>query len=458
MPVSSGTTLSGMLGTLGLALVFSNNPVSDAKETLVKLATAYGRPDLRIVCVSSFILIEDPGENPGEDSSQTSVFPANDMGMLRLDQAGELQDLVNRTIRDTPPPDEVVNELKGITEKPARFGFWMTLLGHMLLTVGFGLVMNPTYNSLPVYVVLGLVVGVIVILGSRVRTLALMLPVVAAFVATAVVGIAINAGLIKVDAMLLLAPAVVILLPGFSLVLATIELTANQLISGSSRLLYGLAQLAMLAFGVFLGITVFHIQLDTATGGAERMGRWAPWVGIILVGLGYYLYSVAPKRSLLWVIYALAVAYAGQLLGGLLVGSTLSGLFGAMIAIPLIYLVSHLPTSPPAAVMLPCAYWVLVPGSMGFIGMTEVASGSSHATNVLVQTFGAIIAIAIGMVVGVGFSRDTGMLARAWRRSSNDPAQDPLSHPLQAPHKRLRTHFGRGRHGEHSDHDSRGQE
>lgn len=413
---SERTSLTDMLGALGLALIFSNNPVSDASETLQSVAAAYGRHDLRIVCLPTFVLIEDPTAT----KAQTSLFPANDMNMLRLEQAGAVQSLVHRAANLRLDPDEVVRELQEITDSPPRFGFWRALLGHTLLTVGFGLVMNPTLSSLPIYVVLGVIVGIIVILGSRVRTLALVLPVFAAFVATGIVGIAINMGLIKVDAVLLIAPGVVILLPGLALVLAAVELANGQLISGASRFIYGFAQLGMLAFGVYIGIVLFKIQLTFDTTSDERLGNWAPWLGIVIVGFGYFLYSVAPKRSILWVIFALSVAHAGQLLGIALIGSALSGMIGAIIAIPIIYLVSHLASSPPAAVMLPCAYWVLVPGSMGFIGLTEAASHTDGAGNALVQTLGAIIAIAIGMVIGAGISRDTGTFARAWHRSHRE--------------------------------------
>ncbi|MGO2747618.1 hypothetical protein [Microbacterium sp.] len=66
--------------------------------------------------------------------------------------------------------------------------------------------------------------------------------------------------------------------------------------------------------------------------------------------------------------------------------------------------------------MLTCAYWLLVPGAMGFIGLSEAAQGTSGATTAILRTAASLIAIAIGMMLGAAFSRDVTAVARGWRR------------------------------------------
>lgn len=399
--------LVGMLGALGRALLAGAQPTNEVAASLRSLAEAYGSTGLRIITLPTLVLIEDPHTEP----VTTSVFEA-DQAALRLDQVDAIERLIHKAAEQRRAPSDVAEEARRIIDAPPRFGFWASLIGHVLLTVGFGLVLSPTLPALPIYAALGLLIGVLVLAGARVRTLALVLPVVAAFIATVISGL-IAPELASQSVLSLVTPAIASMLPGLTLTIATVELTNGQIIAGASRLLYGFATLALLAFGLYLGIVVTGISHPhTSTG--DRLGAWAPWVGIVLVAVGYYLYSVAPRGSLIWILFALSVAYAGQMLGHVLLGAALSGLVGALIAVPAIYLVSHLPRAPQPAVMLTCAYWMMVPGTLGFIGLTETVVGAAGGGGALLQTLGGIFAIAIGMVIGTGISRDTGAVARAW--------------------------------------------
>ena len=399
--------LVGMLGVLGRMLLAGSQPTNEVAASLKSLAATYGNTELRVIVLPTLVLIEDPRSEP----VTTSVFDANQKP-LRLDQVDAIERLIHRAVAEMTPPGDVAAEIGEIARTPPRFGFWASLLGHVLLTVGFGLVLSPTLPALPLYAASGLLVGLLVLLGSRVSTLALVLPVVAAFAVT--VGSGLVAPEMASQSMLsLVTPAIASLLPGLTLTIATVELTNGQIIAGASRLLYGFATLALLAFGLYLGIVVTGISHPHTSSG-DRLGAWAPWAGIVLVAVGYYLYSVAPKGSLLWILFALSIAYAGQLLGHMLLGATLSGLVGALIAVPTIYLVSHIARAPQPAVMLTCAYWMMVPGTLGFIGLSETVVGASGGGGALLQTIGGVFAIAIGMVIGTGISRDTGDIARAW--------------------------------------------
>lgn len=407
-PTTSTIDVPEMLGAIGPALLASSQATNDVEDTLVELARHYGRPDLRVFVLPTLVLIEDQGRSP----SQTGIFPANE-NALRLDQAGAVEHVVRRGFRERLSPPSVVSEISRIKRDPPRFGPVLTIIGHTLLTVGFGMVLNPTVTALPVYVVLGAIVGAIVLIGSRAQTLSLILPVFTAFAVTLLISLLVRP-LVHDDVLRLVAPSLVSFLPGLTLTIAAVELTSGQVMAGASRLVYGISRLGLLAFGVFVGISVAGEPPQT-TAHPGQLGAWAPWAGIALVSLGYYLFSAAPRRSLIWILYALVVAYSSQLLGNLLVGPELSGLIGAVIVVPAIYLAGRLKAAPPVAIMLTCAYWLLVPGSMGFIGISEAASGTAGATNTILQTFGSLLAIAIGMVIGAGLSRDATAAVRAWR-------------------------------------------
>lgn len=410
-PVQPSDDIVGMIGAIGPALLGSSQATNDVQDTLQRLAREYGRPELRVFVLPTLVMVEDLGTRP----SQTAIFPVDNV-TLRLDQAGAVEHLVKAALADHTAPREVSDRVDRIRRSRARFGPVVMVLGHTLLSLGFGMVMNPTLTALPVYVILGAIVGVILLFASRTRTLSLILPVFTAFAVTVTVSGLVRP-LVHDDVIRLVAPSLVSFLPGLTLTIAAVELTSGQIMAGASRLVYGVARLALLAFGVFTGISVAGEPTNTSS--PEQLGSWAPWAGVALVSFGYFFYSSAPKRSLPWILYALTVAYAAQLLGNLLVGAELSGLIGAAVAVPAAYLAARFRPAPPASVMLTCAYWLLVPGAMGFIGISEAASGTAGASDTIMKTFGSLIAIAIGMVLGAGLSRDVSAAARAWRRTDD---------------------------------------
>lgn len=409
--------VTAMLGELGAALLAASQATSDVEETLDRLARQYDRADLRVFVLPTIVMVEDPRRA----SSQTSLFAA-DGTALRLDQVDAVERLVRQASQSTPSPQDVVARLSAIRSAPPRFGPVLTVFGYALLTVGFGLVLNPTLTALPVYVLLGVVVGSIVLIGARVATLSLILPVLTAFSVTLLISVLVRP-LVHDDVLRLVAPSLVSFLPGLTLTIAAVELTSGQMMAGASRLVSGIARLGLLAFGVYAGISLAG-EPPPPTTAPVQLGAWAPWAGIVLVALGYYLYSAAPRRSLLWILYALVVAYSAQLLGDALVGAEMSGLVGALIVIPAVMLAGRLAASPSTAVMLTCAYWLLVPGAMGFIGLSEAASGTSGATDTILRTFGSLTAIAIGMLLGAGLSRDVMAMSRGWRQARRRGGRD----------------------------------
>ncbi|MDZ8200427.1 threonine/serine exporter family protein [Microbacterium sp. SSW1-59] len=402
-----------MLGVVGPALLASSRATNDVESTLRRLAHRYGRNDLRVFVLPTVILIEDGGAR----SPRTAVFAASGTA-LRLDQADAIERLLRRALDSAPAPADVTSGIERVVSGTPRFGWPLTLLGHVLLTVGFGLVLNPTLTALPIYVLLGILVGGIVMVGSRITTLSLLLPVVTAFVVALMVSVFIRP-LVHDDVLRLVAPSLVSFLPGLTLTIAAVELTSGQIMAGASRLVYGIARLGLLAFGLYAGLSVAGAPHASAPVD-DRLGSWAPWVGIALVSLGYYLFSSAPRGSLLWILYALVAAYSAQLLGNVLVGAQLSGFIGAAVAVPLIYLAGRIRSGAPTAIMLTCSYWLLVPGAMGFIGVSEAASGAAGATATILQTFGSLIAIAVGMMIGGAVSRDVGAFATSLRRSRSE--------------------------------------
>src|SRR5690606_21880356 len=142
--------LTAMIGQIGTALLASSQATSDVEDTLNRIAGSYHRPDLRIFVLPTLVIVEDTRATP----ATTEIFPA-DQAALRLDQSDEIERLVRRIGSDQTDPVTVIATISEIRDRAPRFGVLLSILGHTLLTVGFGLVLNPTVTALPVYLVLG---------------------------------------------------------------------------------------------------------------------------------------------------------------------------------------------------------------------------------------------------------------------------------------------------------------
>ena len=137
---------------------------------------------------------------------------------------------------------------------------------------------------------------------------------------------------------------------------------------------------------------------------AVGAGWWAAPLGLLVIGVGITLLEGVPLRLSPWVFGVLVVTFlvqlAGQRLGAPVLGSFL-GAVAASVGASAAELVHR--RLPRLVVFLP-SFWLLVPGSLGLIGVSEVAI-ESGATTVGRDVVGAVLAIATGLLVGSVVSR-----------------------------------------------------
>ncbi len=401
-PVRTPPDLLELLRALGVALLNSADSAATATQTLQEVAAAY-QVDLQAMVMPTGILLRS-------SSSEVDLVTVPNRD-LRLDQIAQVNDLVAVLRTGRISPTAGLERLDRILNSDPRFAPWVSLVGQMILAVGFGLLLNPDLLGLPFYAGLGLFVGVLRLLAGRWGTLSVALPVIAAFLVT-VLAVAFVAPYVVDDPIRLVVPALVTFFPGATLTIATIELASAQIVSGASRLVWGMSQLLLLAFGVFAGLNLLGYPEQS---GAAQAGAWAPWAGVALVGVGYLLFSSAPPGSLVFLWIALYGSYAAQTVGAALLEPSLSGLLGGVVIVPLTHLLAKFPHSPPEAVLLLPAFWLLLPGALGFRGVSSLAMGVTGGAQDLVITGISIFAVAVGVLVGMSITRDAGAVRRSWR-------------------------------------------
>ncbi|HEY7018128.1 MAG TPA: threonine/serine exporter family protein [Gaiellaceae bacterium] len=388
--------LQTFLVQLGAALNAVGEPVYTIQQRLTRIAAAHGVHGARISAFPTSLLVTLGG---GESATLELTTPL--ASSTRLDQISALHRLADEAERGEVTPEDGLRRLDGIRELAPRFGALASIAGYVVLTVGICLILHPAPRDVACAAVFGAIVGALRLVTRNEPTLQILLPVVAAFCVAALTALAVKHDLTDPGLRAMIA-ALVVFLPGAALTTAVLELAAGDMIAGSSRLVWAGVQLLLLAFGIIAGIEAAGIPSTKAfSSHDELLGDWAPWLGVLVFALGVLVaHSVPPNTfwSLLLVLYA---AWVGQVVGNHLVGGYASGLIGALVMTPVAALVSRLPSSMPVyATFLP-GFWLLVPGAMSLIGLTELAGNASVVgSQDFLAAVGSILAVALGVLCG----------------------------------------------------------
>ena len=109
---------------------------------------------------------------------------------------------------------------------------------------------------------------------------------------------------------------------------------------------------------------------------------------------------------------------AAQNLGNVVLGPELSGFVGALVVVPLTAAIARFPSAPPSVVIKVPAFWLLVPGALGFIGISQAASESYQGAEALFDMTLALLSIALGILIGTALTRNLAAIRRTWREAA----------------------------------------
>jgi uncharacterized membrane protein YjjP (DUF1212 family)/uncharacterized membrane protein YjjB (DUF3815 family) len=392
------TDVADFLVALGEAMVDAGDPVTHVRASLERVALALGTEGTEVVVLATALFVSVPAST----STHTAVASAGGR-RLRLDQVDDLFRLVDDAEAGAVGALDGLARLQEVRDRPPPFSSAARVAGYAVLAFGIALILRGSWVDVGVATGLGLLVGLVEVAVRRFAdSFAVFLPVAASF------GVALTVFLL-VDVLPelsvttpLIAP-LVIFLPGALLTTAVIELSTGQMISGAGRLSAGVMKLVLLAAGIVGAAAVTGVPTVSVTQlAAEPVPAWAPWVGVALFGAGVVVHDCARPRSAAWIVLVLYVAYAAQVLGGLVLGGVLSAFVGALAMTPVAVWVARHPSGPPALVSFMPAFWLLVPGALGLLGITKYLGEDRVYGAASLTTAGAtMVAIALGVLLGL---------------------------------------------------------
>lgn len=169
---------------------------------------------------------------------------------------------------------------------------------------------------------------------------------------------------------------IIVLLPGFTLTTAVSELAQRNVISGTGRLAWSSLLLMMLGFGVLAGRRLAEWIIGVPK--IVDPGIWPIWVepiALAVAGITLGMLFQAKARDLPWITIAVMVPYLALKAGVAELGPELGVFLGALLAGAGSNLYARIFDRPATITRLP-GILVLVPGSIGFLSITELMQGN----------------------------------------------------------------------------------
>jgi uncharacterized membrane protein YjjP (DUF1212 family) len=409
---TSKETLDALV-TVGEAMIDSGYPSNLTRGALEDIATANAQPRAEIVVFPTALIVT---LNNAETTATRAVSAGHrDYLLYELDGI----DHTVRTAGRMPGSAGWVSEqMSRLRTMPAPFTRAQRIAAYVLVSAAIAVLLGANWLGLLLAAVLGAGVGVLLLLGERVASNYQVLVIVAASFGVSLAVFTVARTALDPGVLPSLIAPLVILLPGGLLTTSVIELATGHIMSGAARAAAGAMRLLLLAVGIVAAgalIGVPSVQLDSA---ADPLGPVAPWIAVAVFGVGIAVNQCARPRSIGWIVLLLYVAYGAQVLGDILVGGVLSALVGAAVVTPIAVIIARQLSGPPAIVSFLPAFWLLVPGALGLVGVTEVLGGDATGARTIVTTIATMIAIALGVLIG---------LASTSTLRSHPPRSDPNS-------------------------------
>ncbi|GAB3603859.1 threonine/serine exporter family protein [Microbacterium aureliae] len=384
---------------LGSLMTQAGYSVETVHDVIDQMAEANGLVESEALVFPNALLVSARGRGQHRTGAVSSGS-----GQLHLSQIDEVHRTADGARTGVMDPASVAEKIRRIREMPPLYGPALRIVGYVFLSGALSVLLGATWSGVMVASGLGLVAGSALLLGERVpRRYSALITVGIAFLVALAVFLLLRAGWGTGILPALLAPLVV-LLPGALLTTAVLELTTGQMLSGAARLAAGAMQLVLLGAGIMTAAALVGIPDLDFSEHPSPIGEVAPWIAVAVFAVGICVHRSAPARALPWMLLVLYVAYSAQVLGDLAVGGVLSAFIGALVVTPVTSLVARQPSGPAPMVTFTPAFWLLVPGALGLVGVADVLGGDAGASDSLVATLSTMVAIALGVLAGSAFS------------------------------------------------------
>ncbi len=384
-----------LLMALGEAMIDASAPVVEVRSALDRVAAAQHLPGTEVVALPTALLVSVPGSAVAHTAAASASGRS-----LRLDQVQGVLEVAERAGDGGLAPDEALSRLADVLHAPPPCREAARLLGYVGIAAGLALILGGGALDVVVAAVLGVGVALLRRAAGSGDAHESLVVLVGSFAVSVVVFALVRRGADLVP-LASLVPPLVTFLPGALLTTAAIDLATRQMIAGAARVAAGVMQLVLLALGISAGAGLVGMPTYLlGPAGEAPLGVLAPWLGVLVFGVGAIYQHGVRRDARVWVLLVLVVAYAGQVVGGLLLGGSVSAFAGAL-SMTLVAMAVATRGGPPALVTFLPGFWLLVPGALGLIGVTSFLGNEvTEALATVVTTATTMVSISLGVLAG----------------------------------------------------------
>jgi uncharacterized membrane protein YjjP (DUF1212 family) len=380
----------GFVLALGRALHRYGTPADRMEAALLRVSSQLGLGAEVFTSPTAIII------SFGEPIELRSRLMRVEGGELDMGKLAAVDGLADDVIAGKITPAQGIADLDKIIAGPPRFGRFLSMLVHGVTAGALVVFFGGGLYDVALAGAIGLSLGSLAQVIRRSTDQARVFELLGAALAACAADVASSMSA-KVAPTTVTLAALVVLLPGLSLTVAMTELATRNLIAGTARLMSAVIVLLQLVIGVALGERIAHALVEVNHGAPVPLPEYANWLALGASSLGVAVLVQAQVRAFGWIIAACVVGYVGSRFGTAWLGGQLGVLVGAFALGVLANLYARLLDRPAQVVSVP-AVLLLVPGGMGFRGMSSLLD---RDTLTGVETLFAMFIVATSIVAGL---------------------------------------------------------
>ncbi len=332
----------------------------------------------------------------GEPGDQHTALSRVQPGSLQLDKLVELDEVVEALYSGEIQVQEADQRLSEIEQTPERYGPVLTTLAFAVASGTAARFFSGGWMEMLLATGLGLVSGLVAWAASRFVSIGRIFEFLVSLLVTF---LALGSTLLHplaTDGPIL--ASLIILLPGLTLTLALNELATGHLVSGTARLTGAMMSFLKIGLGVGIGTKLAGFL----PGGPQiiepqMLPQWTLWVSLIITPFALSILFRARPQEYLWIMLGAIVAFWGARLGVVLLGVGFGAVVGAFFAGMISNLFARWKRRPAVTLLVPSII-LLVPGSIGYKGMSMMIESDVMSG---VDTVFTAMLVGVSLVAGL---------------------------------------------------------
>lgn len=313
--------------------------------------------------------------------------------MLEIDELGDL--IIGRKVN----LEEALTRLDQITKAPNLYPRIIEALAYGIIGATVAVFFSAGINEVLVSFLVSLVIGILASSISFIPQTARFFEFFAAFLVSLLSGfIYIFYPHFSVEFVNL--AGLIVFVPGLSLTISMTELATENLAAGTARLMQAITVFLKLGFGALLGSTLIKMiypHVDFVKPAINPLPQWSIYPALVLAAIGFTILFRAKFKDFPWLLAACLIAYYSSYLATMHFPKELSPFIGAFMVGLAANIYARCLKHPAAIVSMP-GLILLVPGSIGFQGLSFLAGKNTIAG---IDTVFQMFMIAVALVAGL---------------------------------------------------------